>query len=74
MWNWKQWVREIACCQIRLDEDHIFGTCKKAGGNLNAFVRITVFVGLSKRRALMNTFLIFDLIIDPLFGCATVAK
>ena len=68
MWNWKQWVREIACCQIRLGEDHIFGR------NLNAFVKITVFVGLSKRRALMNTFLIFDLIIDPLFGCATVAK
>ena len=55
-------------------EDHIFGICKKAGGNLNAFVRITVFVGLSKRRILMNTFLIFDLIIGPLFGCATVAK
>ena len=35
-------------------DDHISNRCKKACGELNALVRIAPFIGLSKRRILMN--------------------
>ena len=35
-------------------DDHISNRCKKARGELNALVRIAPFIGLSKRRVLMN--------------------
>ena len=41
--DWK-----LNCC------DHISNRCKKACGELNAFVRIAPFIGLLKRRILMN--------------------
>ena len=37
-------------------DDHISDICKKARGKLNALVRIVPFIGLSKRRVLMNAF------------------
>ena len=43
-----------------------------AGGKLNALARIASFIGLSKRRTLMNAFFI-NLVIGPLFGCVTAA-
>ena len=44
---------------VRLDwklncDDHISNRCKNACGELNALVRIASFIGLSKRRILMN--------------------
>ena len=35
-------------------DDHISNRCKKACGELNALVRIAPFIGLPKRRILMN--------------------
>ena len=37
-------------------DDNISDICQKAGGQLNALARITPFIGLSKRRILMNVF------------------
>ena len=51
--------------------NHISDISKKVGGNLTALARIALFIGSSKRRILMNVFLILDLIIVPLFGCIT---
>ena len=36
--------------------DHISDVCKKASGKLNSLARIAPFIGLSKRRILINTF------------------
>ena len=63
---------------VRLDwklnlDDHVCDICKKARGKLNALVRIVPFIGLSKRRVLMNSFLILNLVIVPLFRCSTTA-
>ena len=52
-------------------EDHISDIRKKVCGNLTALARIALFIGSSKRRILMNVFLILDLIIVPLLGCIT---
>ena len=55
-------------------DDHISNRCKKARGELNALVRIAPFIGLSKRRILITPVLILNLVIVPLFGCATAAQ
>ena len=36
-------------------DDHISNKCKKACGELNALVEIAPFIGLPKRRIVMNT-------------------
>ena len=48
--------------------------CKIASRKLNALIRIPPFIGLSKRHILMKAFLILNLVIVLLFGCATAAQ
>ena len=54
--------------------DHFSNRCKKARGELNALVRIVSFIGLSKRRILMNACFNSQFSYYPLFGCATSAQ
>ena len=52
--------------------DHISNLCKKASRKISALARVTPFMGLSKRKLLMNAFSLHSSATAHSFGCTIV--
>ena len=52
--------------------DHISDLCKKASRKISTLARVTPFMGLSKRKLLINVFSLHNSATAHSFGCAIV--
>ena len=60
-------------CKLNFDS-HVKHLCNKANKKLRALARVTPYMTLEKKKTIMNSFLMLNLITVLLFGCFTVVK